>query len=358
MTTEPTTALEKKPGGTPPMITRPDEYLDALKRWTAAGFHVLTPFTNLTGLAERHALIASMVTINTDVAAAEVYDGLPFLETGEVAIAKLGLRKIAECGAISTTTTRTDPRTIPSFWEFKAIARYRSIDGSIVTREATAEWDLRDGSPRLKGWKPKQVEEGRKNGARNCETRAINAAIREFGVKQKYGRDELAKPFVVIRVAYQPDMSDPLTRQIVTSQALAGTGALYGSRRALPEPEIIDVEPVPETVTTTKGPKPGQGEGEPPALPAGYGVIQKLSVVNLARKNSKSLFPKWTVVDFTGVEHVTIQADFGAALERCHAAKTPVEIVSEENAYQENAITEITPWTGAQPALPVEEPKL
>jgi hypothetical protein len=207
------------------IITTPTEFEAAIARWTSK-YNVLTPFTQITGLAPQHGIIASIVKINSDPSKGgpgEVYDGLPFLGRDEVALAKIGLRKIADAGAISTDPVRTDPRNIPNYWEFKCTASYRGIDGTVVTRSATAEWDLRDGSARLKGWTPNQITEGRKNGLRNCETRAINAAIRELGLKQKYSKAELAKPFLVMRVAFQPDMTDPDQRRLVAENAMRGT---------------------------------------------------------------------------------------------------------------------------------------
>jgi hypothetical protein len=243
------TAPEKKP--LPEIITSKDEFNDAVTDWRARQFNVLSPFTTISGLAPQHGLIASVVRISPDASKGgpgEVYDGLPFLAPNERALAKIALRKIAECGGISTTTVRTDPRTIPNYWEFKAIASYRGIDGSLVVREATTEWDLRDGSERLKGWKANQITEGRKNGLRNCEARAINAAIRECGcgLKQKYSVDELKKPFVVLRVMFQPDMSDPDTRRLVTERSMAGSSILYpAAQHQLPSPAAPPIDDTP-----------------------------------------------------------------------------------------------------------------
>ncbi|HKA57902.1 MAG TPA: hypothetical protein VKD28_04750, partial [Gemmatimonadales bacterium] len=224
-------ALEKAADRTPPIITTAEEYRSAVSRWQAKALNVLTPFVNISGLAPQHGLIASVIQLSPNAADGDVYDnsgGLPWLKNDEVAPAKNGLRKIADCCGISTRTERTDPRTIPHYWEFKAIASYRGVDGTVIVREATMEWDLRDGSDRLKGFTPKQITEARKNGLRNCEARAVNAVIRECnGLKQKYTKAELAKPFVAIKVLFLPDMQDPEIRKMVTERALAGTAAMY-----------------------------------------------------------------------------------------------------------------------------------
>ena len=354
--TQSTQALAKSEEKTPAVITTPAEYADAMKRWEG-NYNVLTPFTMISGLAPQHGIQVTRVQIDSNPAPSgpqEVYDGLPFLKRGEVALAKRGLRKIAECAGISVSTFRMDPRTIQHYWEFKAVATYRGVDGAIVTREATAEWDLRDGSPRLKGWQENQVSEGRKNGLRNCETRAINAVIRECGcgLKQKYTVDELRRPFIVLRVMFTPDMSDPETRRLVTERALQGTAMLY-SRPALGEgggAKTFDVD-----AGVGDGPRPiGRGSSEAasePALPDGYGAIRDLRSEKAGNKTKR------TVVDYAGAEHITTNADVGDSLQRLFQAKTPVEIVSELNDYDEHSITEVNPLS-AQPSLLPDPAKL
>jgi hypothetical protein len=363
------TGLEKAAPKTPAVITTPEEYRGALLRWQEQHFNVLTPFANISGMAAAHGIITSLVQVNGDKEAGEVYDKLPFLKGNEVAIAKTGLRKLAECAGISTRTERTDDRRIPFYWEFKAIASYRGIDGAIVTREATKEWDLRDGSPQMKGWTGNQVEEGRKHGLRNCEARAINAAIRECGcgIKQKYTREELSKPFVVCRVMFQPDMSDPDIKRLVTERALGGTNALYppaSPASTMPGIEVIEQDPTPPEQPRQIGggpsnPTPAAPVAEPKKaqFPEGFGLLQKLSTDQLNRKPPKTgSFTKWTAIDHAGVQHVTIKKDFGESLEKHWndgKPTTAIEIISEQNAYNENEISEISVHgQPTQPSLP------
>jgi hypothetical protein len=359
------TGLEKAAPKTPAVITTPEEYRGALLRWQEHQFNILTPFTNISGLAAQHGIITSLIQINPDKAGGEVYDGLPFLKGGEVSLAKVGLRKLAECAGISTRTERTDDRRIPFYWEFKAIASYRGIDGAIVTREATKEWDLRDGSAQMKGWTPNQVEEGRKHGLRNCEARAINAAIRECGcgVKQKYTRAELAKPFVVCRVMFQPDMSDPEIKKLVTQAALGGTTALYphssrdASRDVGPGIDVVEQDAPPAARHVGRGttaPASTSSTEAPatktPALPEGFGLIQKIEMQDI-QKRAGGTFKKWTVIDYAGVVHVTTKAELADALQRCLDGKVPVDIESNENDYQENIIAQFVRFDAQQPSL-------
>lgn len=341
------------------IITTPTQFEAAIARWTNK-FHVLSPFTQITGLAPQHGIIASVVKINPDPRTSgpgEVYAGLPFLKEGEVAIAKIGLRKIADAGAISTTTFRTDPRNIPNYWEFKCVASYRGIDGTVVTREATAEWDLRDHSPRLKGWTANQISEGRKNGLRNCETRAINAAIRELGIKQKYSQEELAKPFLVLRVAFQPDMTDPEQRRIITENAMKGTSVLYGAQQLPPGGEAVDADLVddePRHVGSGSA-EAGKTEKPDPNKPPVAGAVRIADVKEVTGVNDKTKRPwlRFDVIDHHGEVCSTFDKTLAAAAVKARDEKAWVELAIESNGQYRNLI-EIIP-AGSEPKLPSME---
>lgn len=354
---EPSSGELVKTDRTPPVITTADEYQASLARWQQRQYHILTPFSNISGLASSHGILTSVVQINTDTAAGEIYDGLPFLkkDKGEVALAKNGLRKIAEGLGISTKLEYLSVGPIRHYWHIKAIASYRGIDGSIVTREASMEWDLRDGSDRLKGWTGNQISEARKHGVRACETRALNAAIRECGcgIKQAYRRDELARPFVAIRVMHQPDMSDPEIKRMVTERALQGTSALYAGAAAPRAAHTLDYEPEPSGASaprsigsgsTANATAPATPAATAPQLPDGTVLVKALEVKQMARKPPKTgTFPKWVVTDSNGEVHVTIQREFGETLQKCFEGKRPLEIVSDVNGFNENEISELLP---------------
>jgi len=352
--------LERASSRTPAVITTPEEYRGALLRWHEQHYNVLTPFSNVGGIAPHFGIIASVVKLKADPADGEVYAGLPFLKgqkgtpTEELAPAKIGLRKLAECGGISTSTTRTDPRTIPHYWEFKAVASYRGLDGSLITREATFEWDLRDGSDRLKGWTANQITEGRKNGLRNCEARAINAAIRECGcgIKQKYTRAELERPFVVVRVAFQPDMADPDIKRMVTQQALTGVSAMYPSAsRGLPAGDVDDPPASSEPVRVGSGSTSSATTSTPAQeKPPVEGAVK---IAKIETKSGDTKGRKWTkylIVDSNGAEYSTFDKQHYDDAERFKAQDAWVEIVTETSGNYVNVVEIIK--AGSEPALP------
>lgn len=340
----------------PAVITTPAEYLTSLQRWQQEKFNMLTPFSSITSLAKQHGLIASFVQINNDPSKGgpgEVYDGLPFLKNGEVAIAKNGLRKIAEGLGISTRLEYISVAQIRYYWHVKAIASYRGIDGAIVVREASMEWDLRDGSDRLKGWTSAQVGEARKHGLRACETRAINAAIRECGcgIKQAYPRQELAKAFVTVRVAYQPDMDDPETRRLVTEANLRGTNTLYPSASALPAADAFEERDEPRhvgsgtTTPATRAATAAPKEDEPPTPNA----VRIVDVKQKAGDTNGRKWTKWTVIDSNGVEHSTFDKKKGELAEKFKAEKTWVDVVDEPS--EDGKYRNIEELSVAQPSL-------
>lgn len=355
----PSTALATK---APSLITTNEQYTSAMAEWTK-NYTVLTPFTNILGLAPSYALVASVVKLDTDATKGEVYAGLPWLaknkpnaDDNEVAPAKIGLRKMAENGSISTDADEINTGA-KYHWKFKGIATYRGLDGTIIRRTATAEWDLRDGSDRLKGWTPNQITEGRKNGLRNCEARAINAAIRECGcgIKQKYTVGELKKPFLVIRVAFQPDMSDPETKRQVTAAALGSTNTLYagGPSRSVDHETQDDETPdaTPRHVGSGQTAAATAPTTDEPPTPEAVRIV-KVEEKSGVGKNNKP-FTRYLVVDSTGLESSTFDKKLYEAAVKYRDARAWVEIATEANGSYTNLI-EISP-AGEQPKLPGTE---
>jgi len=345
-------------------ITTPEAFTAALAKWETA-FNVLTPFTTFSSLAPGWAISGTICQISPDTrpdGPREVYDGLPFLRKGtEVALAKKGLRKLAEAGGISTQTYEI-PIGERFFWKVKAVATYRGIDGTPITREATKEWDLRDGSPQMRGWKPDQIQEGRKHGLRNCEARAINAAIRECGcgIDQKYTVAQLQKPFLVVRVAFQPDLTDPEVKRIVTSAAMQATSALFGGGQGLlgagaprPIPDDEGDPPAPPRVVgasstaTTPAPDPDA----PPCAGAVRVVDVAAAKTGTSRNGGK--WTLWKITDSHGVVLSTLEDEVAEAAKQAMAAKAWVELITETKGEYTNVV-EIAK-AGQHQRLPMDE---
>lgn len=234
---EPGTALATR-GQLGVVIRTPTDYQQYLAAHDAKRFNVLSATVDIGALPVMWSLVPSIVVIDQDLTVGEVYVDPLFCKGDEKAIAKPGLRKIAKAAGLSWETTEVQTGGEPYFWKMKTRITYMGHDGREKFAEGTSEYDLRDGSPRIrklvqaaqkKGRDPKaQMESARMHGYRGCEARSINAAIREFGIKQKYTVAELAKPFVVFNMVLQPDMEDPAQKAAVLSAHLGAKGLLYG----------------------------------------------------------------------------------------------------------------------------------
>jgi hypothetical protein len=357
MATDTSTALEKPATKTPEVITRPDEFRGALLRWQEQRFNVLTPFTNISGLAPAHAIYSSALVISVEENAQEVYKGLPFLKPGQVAIAKRGLRKIAEGLGISTRLEYISVAAIPNYWHVKAIASYTGIDGMPVVREGGQEWDLRDGSARMKGWQPAQIQEARKHGLRQCETRAINAAIRECGcgIKQAYTIEELSRPFVAVRVAVQPNMDDPEQARMVLAAKLGAVNTMY-PQRALPASADAfaedDHHPPQQHVGRGSTQPANEMKAEPPAEDRPP-TVDAVKVVKVEAKQGETNGRKWTryvVIDSTGTEASTFDKKLADAAQSFLDRKSWVEITTQTENGHTNLIEIV--GAGESPKLP------
>jgi len=378
-------AMTRAVSGSQAIVT-PEAFAAKLTEWQQQ-FNVLTPFTTFTALAPGWAISGTIVQISPNThpdGPREVYGGLPFLkkrerddgswEQLEVAIAKKGLRKLAEGAGISTQTYEL-PTNQRFYWKVKAVATYRGIDGTPITREATKEWDLRDGSPQLKGWTADQVNEGRKHGLRNCEARAINAAIRECGcgIDQKYTVDQLKKPFIAIRVSFQPDMSDPEVRRMVTGAAMQATSALYGGPQGLlgggaPRPIPDDPDDLPPTgeprvvgagtaaPAPTSGSMPSATTSAPAAdAPPCEGAVRivKVKDIKTGKLRNGGTWTLWKVTDSAGVDYSTLEDEVASAARRARDDRAWVECITETKGEYTNLV-ELAP-AGQSPRLPVED---
>lgn len=211
------------------VIASPNEFRSFLQAHDTKRFNVLTPQTDFGALPPQWTVVPSIVKLDPNPNAGDVYEDRLFCKGGEVAPTKMGLRKLARAGGISWKTTRVDSNTVLYYWSVSATISYRGFDGQMKEHEASYEWDLRDGSPRTVGMSANELKRARLTGLRRCEAGAINAAIREYGVKQKYTPEELAKPFVLFNLVFTPDQSDPQIRAMVAQAALTGTSLLYPS---------------------------------------------------------------------------------------------------------------------------------
>ena len=181
----------------------------------------------------------------------------------EVSLNKNGLLKmLAGRGVNVYPTQRTDDGTRQYYWSCMAQGDVLEFDGMMRRLPSgSVEIDFRDGSAQIGGWTPEEwdrrakaaegktdkwgkpakpeaiggwtadrVMQARKFGLRLAETKALNALARNLGIRQTYTIDELkAKPFVIVRPSFVPDVSDPEVRRMLTATALGARNLMYGN---------------------------------------------------------------------------------------------------------------------------------
>lgn len=274
-------------GGDP--IVAPDVFQQRIESLRHS-YHVIAPPVQvLGGFFPGYAIVAAQVQIDTstneDGQGPETYFDKGFMKGDQRALNKVGLLKVCTAAGVKwipEQTGRRDVGTEPYLWQYQAVGIVDTADGQYQILSGEVEIDLRDGSPQIGGWTPElwaalmaanqgkpkgdqrwaingwseaRVRQARSRGLALAETKSKNRAIRSLGLQQVYTARELQKPFLIFRAVYQPDMSDPVIRQMVAERALHGRKTLYpGSEpvvaRQLSAPNIPPAGTIDTTAAT------------------------------------------------------------------------------------------------------------
>jgi hypothetical protein len=202
-------------------------------------FHLVSPAMSVGGLPEGCEVYTAMVVVDPDT---DCYS----LPQSKYGLDRVALLKIAGAAGITWVAShRTDDRSHPHFCAWEAVGQYRQFDGTIVTIRGNVEIDAREGGAAWEEIVEKARKTNRDDGGasqllelrkflpRHCESKAMNRAIANMGIKRSYTREELAKPFLVARLAATGRSNDPeLQREFAKMQfqhMLAGGNALFGA---------------------------------------------------------------------------------------------------------------------------------
>jgi hypothetical protein len=140
----------------------------------------------------------------------------------------VAIDRLAQCAGISINASRrVDSATVKYLWSYRVQGHWIGFDGNRLDRETNKTLDLRDGSEELKGMTADQIVQARRHGEAICESKANNRLCRQYGLKQKYTRTELARPFIVLKLQWVPDMSNPVVAALVTQMKLGATTLMY-----------------------------------------------------------------------------------------------------------------------------------
>lgn len=236
-------------------------------------YNVLVPTLTIQEISPMHKPVLEVVKINPDTKAGEVYEMVS--GSGDFSMRAVALQKIGYAAGLIWNAKgcgRTDDGTNPNIITYRAEAAVRKEDGTYMPLNAEYMIDLdvieeetresyEKKSNTLMADKKKRnekfTEEDRKNYVEKCikrdmlqkrkfrlqlaQTGAMDRVIRKIlGLKGTYKKEELEKPFVVPKIAFNPDVNDPKVRELLLKQGMDATSALFG-----PESEkgMIDFQP-------------------------------------------------------------------------------------------------------------------
>lgn len=244
----------------------------ALAEYRKGPYNVLIPSDTIQQLSAFHKPILEVVRISSDPKDKEVYD---VAGTGDFALHATALNKIAYAAGIvwdARGSGRTDNGSDPNQVSYKSQAAVRKEDGTYMLMHAEYLLDLavieeeireqkrkkaeKEGKPFDEASVKKEMLQKRKFRLQLAQTGAMDRVIRKIlGLKSTYKKEELQKPFVVPKICFSPDVSDPETRRILLQQGMEATNALFGppsmripaDRNAIPEKYegSIDITPEP-----------------------------------------------------------------------------------------------------------------
>ena len=215
--------------------------------------NVLIPNTHLEGISEFHVPIIAYVPLSPEPVDGDVYF---HNESGKFALTKQGLMTLSkEAGIVwhPTETRRVDNRGDRDYVAYRAVGGIRMADGTIVWAppgEYDMDFEVIEEKLRVQyeksGKKAKKAGDELQGYIDYCVKRdllhkrdhkiklaaagAMNRVVRMLlGLKPGYTKQELNQPFVVARIVFKPDYSDPQTKKRMIDKGIESLTSVYGA---------------------------------------------------------------------------------------------------------------------------------
>jgi hypothetical protein len=236
-----------------------------LEQYKKGGYNVLLPSSSIQQVSEFHELTLEEVRLELQQDAyPQDHEDEPD-KAHKWALNKVGLMKLSHCAGISWNWSETRSLKLDRDYVcFQAVGALQRSDGRWIPFKATYELDLEiveeelrqlytskarhlkigrgpNERPANEKEKADYIERSvkrellrkRKHKLRLAETGAMLAVVRGLlAIKATYNREELGKPFVVPRIVFRPDMSDPEIRRAVMVSGVKAIEQAYGSSPA------------------------------------------------------------------------------------------------------------------------------
>jgi len=273
-----------------------------LEQYEKMGYNLLLPSKTIQKVSQFHE--STMEVVQLSVKAEDVYpqDHYDPARATKFSISKTGLMKLSHAAGLQWNwqeTKRIDPMTNPDYVAYQAVGALQRGDGRWLPFKASYEVDLRvteeelrqgaegrakamRGKGQLKNdndekdwidsYVRKELLRARKHKLRKAETGAILAAVRALlGIRSTYNRQDLEKPFVVPRVVFKPDLTDPDIRKAVILGSMKSVAETFGGPESFSAPaNPADVIQIPQSAHDPE-------DDEPPRRSALTQIPEKFS---------------------------------------------------------------------------------
>jgi hypothetical protein len=318
-----------------------------LEKFREEGAHLLLPSTFIPETPKYHTVAVDQVVLSPDTKEGDVYPQ----QQKKLALTRQGLMKLANAAGIiwdPNRSRRLDDRTDKDYVVYQAVGGYKKLDGTPLFMKAEYDLDfevIRDEIEegyeiKRQKWKAdaswfkkmtadqqdayikkcirRDVLQKRKHKIKLAETGAMTRVIRGLlNLKATYTVPELKKPFIVVRLVFQPDYDDPEVKSRMAAAAVGAVAGVFGpgaTQPALPpasqespvtEAEIPEAPPMdddepPETI-------PNGSDCEPGCQPDALGAFLDMSTTDrlslfgtMAKKrgiaNEADLWTFWTKI--------------------------------------------------------------
>jgi len=194
-----------------------------LAKYSPDKYNVLTPVVASQDIPQGARMSVRVVTIDPTPKSGDTYR-----VADKVCLTKVAIERMAAAAGVSVLeVTRTDDRTIPHVYGFRA--RIRVVDPDGLSREAsgTKELDYRDGAKDASGSTDRALQQKRKYAAEECASKALLRAMRScLAIRSGYKADELAKPFAIAKLIL--DSEDADAKRTLLSNMSSAQAQLYG----------------------------------------------------------------------------------------------------------------------------------
>lgn len=229
-------------------ITTITKFQESLAEYKKKKFNILLPVMQIQSIPEMHELVLSVVKIDPDPKNKEVYK---YQKNIDLSLTMHGIDKVAAAAGVCwnwKACKRVDDGREPHYCVFMMEGWAKDFDGTWRNIVRHREVDLRDGSEQIQDFaSTAQLQQARKNILSLAQSKAANRVLRSLlFLKHGYSIEELNTPFIVPKLVFRPDLSDPVVKQAyVLSQLQGPMQMLYGGQPASPkiiEPALL-IEP-------------------------------------------------------------------------------------------------------------------